>query len=211
MSTATRRERERQDLKELILDGARRVFEREGHDKLSIRKVAREIDYSPGTIYLYYKDKDALMLALHRDAFRRKSELFAPLMQLADPAARLEAMGRAYIHHALHQEADFHLMFIDKCPMAALREEGVEWRHGNTAFGMLVATVSEGVEAGVFRPSIQPESMAVVLWSMVHGCATLILSERLGMLDDASRARAVDDVFAQMDHLLLADAAPLAG
>ena len=207
MSTSSRRERERVALKELILDGARRVFEREGHDKLSIRKVAREIDYSPGTIYLYYKDKDALMLALHRDAFQRKSDLFAPLMQISDPAARLEAMGRAYIHNALHHEADFHLMFVDTCPMAALRDEGVEWRHGNTAFEMLVATVREGVESGVFREGIHPESMAVVLWSMVHGCAMLVLSERLGMLDDASRARALDDVFAQMDRLLLNDVA----
>ena len=201
MSTSSRRERERLALKELILDGARRVFEREGHDKLSIRKVAREIDYSPGTIYLYYKDKDALLLALHEDAFARKSQLFAPLMSLSDPRARLEAMGRAYISHALSQPSDFHLMFVDACPMASLREQNLEWRDGNTAFQMLVRTLRDGIVAGAFDERIDPEQMAVVLWSLVHGCAMLILSQRLGMLDDASRERAIDGLFEQMNRL----------
>ena len=202
MGVTERRQREKEALKALILDGARRVFQRDGHAGLSIRKVAKEIEYSPGTIYLYYKDKDALMLALHQDAFVRKSGLFAPLMQISDPQARLEAMGRAYIHHALHSQADFHLMFVDTCPMTALRDEGSEWRSGNTAFGMLVATIQEGIDVRVFRSGINADSMAVVLWSMVHGCAMLILSQRLGMLDDAAREASINEVFTQMDVLL---------
>ena len=200
-STASRRQRDRDNLTALILDGARRVFEREGHEGLSIRKVAKEIEYSPGTIYLYYKDKDALMLALHQDAFRRKSQLFAPLMGVTDPNARLEAMGRAYIQHALTSPSDFHLMFVDKCPMTTLREQGLEWRNGNTAFRMLVATIEEGIATGRFDARIEPEQLAVVLWSLVHGCASLILSERLGMLDDAARDAAIDALFAQMNRL----------
>ena len=201
MSTATRRQRHRDELAALILEGARRVFEREGHDKLSIRKVAREIDYSPGTIYLHYKDKDALLLALHEDAFARKSQLFGPLMSVTDPRARLEAMGRAYISHALSQPSDFHLMFVDDCPMASLRAQNLEWRDGNTAFQMLVQTLRDGIDSGAFDERIDAEQMAVVLWSLVHGCAMLILSQRLGMLDDASRERAIDGVFEQMNRL----------
>ena len=202
MSIPTRRERERADLTQLILDGARRVFEREGHDGLSIRKVAKEIEYSPGTIYLYYKDKDALMLALHQDAFARKAQMFAPLMQVEDPLERLIAMGRSYIAHALSKPSDFHLMFVDACPMQALREEGREWYTSNGAYQMLVATVAQGVASGRFRENIVPESMGVILWSMVHGCSMLILSERLGMLSEQSRDHAIDDMFAQMRVLL---------
>ena len=204
MSVPTRRERERAELKQLILEGARRVFERDGHDGVSIRKVAKAIEYSPGTIYLYYKDKDALMLALHQDAFERKAGMFAPLMQVDDPMERLVAMGRNYIKHALTQPSDFHLMFVDGCPMQALRDAGQEWRTNNTAFEMLQQTVAEGVARGRFRENIQPESMAVILWSMVHGCSMLILSERLGMLGDEGRERAVDDMFEQMRTLLAA-------
>ncbi len=202
MSSIERREREKRDLTQLILDGARRVFETDGHEGLSIRKVAKEIDYSPGTIYLHYKDKDALLLALHQEAFQRKAGLFAPLMEVEDCVERLIAMGRAYIKHALSAPSDFHLMFVDRCPMVALREQGVEWRNGNTAFQMLIHTLEEGRAKGQFCQEVLPEPMAVTLWSMVHGCAMLLLSERLGMLGDDSRQAAIDGMFTQMRRLL---------
>ena len=203
MSTLTRRERERAELTQLILEGARRVFEREGHGGLSIRKVAKEIDYSPGTIYLYYKDKDALMLALHEEAFARKAGMFAPLMSVEDPMERLIAMGRSYIQHALEHPSDFHLMFVDDCPMQALRDDNREWYTTNGAFAMVKASVEEGIRKERFRENVQAESMAVILWSMVHGCAMLILSKRLGMLSEESRQGALDDMFAQMRTLLV--------
>ena len=202
-STLTRRERERTERTQLILEGARRVFEREGHGGLSIRKVAKEIDFSPGTLYLYYRDKDALMLALHEEAFARKAGMFAPLMSVEDPMERLVAMGRSYIRHALEHPSDFHLMFVDDCPMQTLLDENREWHTTNGAFSMVRATVAEGIGKQRFRENVQAESMAVILWSMVHGCAMLILSKRLGMLSEESRERAVDDMFAQMRTLLV--------
>lgn len=199
-----RRQRQRDELANLILEGARRVFEREGHDKLSIRKVAREIDYSPGTIYLHYKDKDALMLALHEDAFARKANRFAPLMHVDDPMERLVAMGRSYIEHALAAPSDFHLMFVDGCPINAMLEAGQEWNVHNDAFLMLQATVQEGIDQGRFRENLEAESTAVMLWSMVHGHAMLTLSRRLDMLTEESRARVRDAMFDQMRQLLAA-------
>lgn len=202
MPTTTRRDRERAELRELILGGARRVFERDGHDGVSIRKVAKEIEYSPGTIYLYYKNKDDLMLALHEDAFARKASRFAPLMHVDDPMERLVAMGRSYVEHALTAPSDFHLMFVDGCPIAALQEAGQEWHVHNSAFVMLQATVQAGIDGGRFRENLDAEATAVMLWSMVHGHAMLTLSRRLDMLTDESRARALDAMLAQVRVLL---------
>ena len=194
------RERERAAL---ILRGAREVFERDGHDGVSIRKVARAIGYSPGTIYLYYKDKGALMTALHEDAFFRERERFAPLMIVRDPMERLEAMGRTYIKSALERPSDFHLMFVDDCYLASFRERGQEWYTNNGSFLLLVQTIQEGIDVGRFRENIEAESMAVTLWSMVHGYTTLALSGRLGMLPEERQRSAEDDMFAQVTELLL--------
>ena len=198
-----RRERERAELTELILRGAREVFERDGHDGVSIRKVAKAIGYSPGTIYLYYKDKGALMTALHEDAFFRERERFAPLMIVRDPMERLEAMGRTYIKSALERPSDFHLMFVDDCYIESFRERGQEWYTNNGSFFLLVQTIQEGIDAGRFRENIEAESMAVTLWSMVHGYTTLALSGRLGMLPEERQRSAEDDMFAQVTKLLL--------
>ena len=57
MGTKERREREKEDMRNAILEAAAKIIVAEGYDKLSMRKIADAIDYSPTTIYLYYKDK----------------------------------------------------------------------------------------------------------------------------------------------------------
>ena len=196
--------RDKSDATQRILEGARRVFERDGHGKTSIRKVAREAGVSPGTIYLYYKDKDALMTALHEDAFLRERDRFAPLMIVDDPMERLIAMGRTYIKSALERPSEFHLLFVDDCFSAAFHDRGQDWYTNNGSFFLLVQTIQEGIDAGRFRADLDPESMAVILWSMVHGYTTLALSDRLGMLPEERRRSAQDDMFGEMRKLLIA-------
>lgn len=203
MGIQERKLREKEALRQRILEAARDIYLREGPDALSIRKVARAIEYSPGTIYLHYRDKDDLLLELHRDAFRRKGGLFGPLMSITDPVARLEAMGRAYIHHALENAADFHLMFVDECPISRMVETGEEWTNGDTVMDMLRNTIQQGIDQGSMRPDIVPETMTVILWSLVHGCATLLTGTRLSMVvDDLTPQQIQDNLFDQMHRIL---------
>lgn len=63
-ATATRRELEKQQRRAAILAAAERVFAMHGFHGASIDKIAEEAQYAAGTIYLYFKDKDALYSAL---------------------------------------------------------------------------------------------------------------------------------------------------
>ena len=56
MGISERREREKQELREKILEKAREILIKEGQDNLSIRNIATAIEYSPATIYLYFQD-----------------------------------------------------------------------------------------------------------------------------------------------------------
>ena len=71
MGITDRKEREKQELKDLILKEAKAVFLEEGYEKTSIRKIADRIEYSPTTIYLYFKDKSELLLELHKQSFHQ--------------------------------------------------------------------------------------------------------------------------------------------
>jgi AcrR family transcriptional regulator len=53
MGIKERKAREKQNVREEILDAARTLFVKEGYEQVSIRKIAEKIEYSPGTIYLY--------------------------------------------------------------------------------------------------------------------------------------------------------------
>ena len=61
MSPRARHEHEKEQMKQLILEAAVKITAEEGYEKLSMRKIADAIDYTPTTIYLYYKDKEEIV------------------------------------------------------------------------------------------------------------------------------------------------------
>ena len=61
MGVADRKEREKTEMQKRILDAARVLFLEKGFEKTSIRNIADLIEYSPGTIYLYFKDKNEIL------------------------------------------------------------------------------------------------------------------------------------------------------
>ena len=80
---------------EAIYREALQMIVREGFDGLSMQKLARAAGVSPATIYIYFKDKEDLLLQLHR---REVDRFFAYLMQDFDPesdfATGLEIQGK---------------------------------------------------------------------------------------------------------------------
>lgn len=69
MGSKERREHEREALRRLILDTASDILINDGIENLTIRRLARRIEYSPRTIYLYYRDKESLLNAIIEEGF----------------------------------------------------------------------------------------------------------------------------------------------
>ena len=61
MGVQERRAREKKELRQEILDAAREMFVEDGYENVSMRKIAEKIEYSPTTIYLYFRDKADLL------------------------------------------------------------------------------------------------------------------------------------------------------
>src|SRR2546428_6101678 len=69
MGVTERKTREKQELKQQILDTARELFVRKKYENVSMRKIAEKIEYSPATIYTYFKDKDEILDCLCEETF----------------------------------------------------------------------------------------------------------------------------------------------
>lgn len=69
MGTKARREKEKEHMKGVILEAATKIITLEGYDGLSMRKIADAIDYTPTTIYSYYKDKAAIVNGISRQIY----------------------------------------------------------------------------------------------------------------------------------------------
>src|SRR6266496_6263551 len=141
MTIAARKQREKKDMRSLILDAARKIFLEKGYYQASMRNIAEEIEYSAGTIYLYFKDKDEIFHALHEEGFRRMLEKMQPLEHVTDPFERLKAMGHVYLEFAKNNKDFYDLMFIMQAHIKHEDKEG--WQMGHRTLDYLQNVLSQ--------------------------------------------------------------------
>jgi AcrR family transcriptional regulator len=194
MGIKERKLKHKEDLKQSILDAAKKLFIREGYEATSIRKIAAEIEFSPTTIYLYYKDKAAISHALHQEGFKLLASQFAVLGHIDHPFERLKAMGRVYMQFAMDNNDFYELMFTQKEPLDCVDEH---WEEGEQAFKLLLNVVQACQQIGYFS-QFNPESFSIYIWSTMHGLCTLKIK---GHLEHVTKHKMVlQDVFDVFTH-----------
>lgn len=200
MGTTERRERERLEMKELILRTATRQFEKHGYEKLTIRGIAKEIEYSPRTIYLYFKDKDELLYAMSVKAFTLFVKHFESVLGIKDPFERLMELNRVYFRFAFDNPGYYDLMFILRGPMNSdLNAES--WDIGLKSHKILEAIVKDCIGAGYFKGA-DPKVLAFSVWSYAHGVASLKIRDRMKMYPQEEREALINQSFEMMHHIL---------
>jgi len=172
MGITERREREREKIRKKILDAARELFEREGYDKVTMRRVAEAIEYSPTTIYLHFEDKDDLVRALCNEDFARLLEALSLVPPAADPIEQIRQLGRAYVAFAVNNPNHFRFMFMSPLHKD---EKHTPDEPGSRSFEQLLLAVKRAVAAGRFR-DVDPCTAAQVLWMGVHGVACALIT-----------------------------------
>jgi AcrR family transcriptional regulator len=186
MTISTRKERQKEELRTKILQSAKELFMEKGFEETSIRNIAERIEYSPTTIYLYFKDKDDIFFSLHQEGFALLNQYFKPLGHVTDPFERLKAINKAYISFAMENGEFYDLMFIIRSPMKSLTKEEIEWKEGERAFGFLLTTIQECINKGYFK-GMQPEILAFTCWSMVHGISSLEIRNRCSVVSELNQ------------------------
>jgi AcrR family transcriptional regulator len=178
MGLTERKEREKIELKNLILDAARKILLTQGQDGLSIRKIADEIEYSPATIYLYFPDKDAILHELMDMGFRVMNEYMKTAYAELDPVKRIHNIGHAYIRFGLENKDWYELMFNSDKPMKHIEKCCEDWDQGMAMFAFLTQTCKDAITKLEIK-NIEEDILALHLWSSVHGLVNLYLTERL--------------------------------
>lgn len=178
MSSADRKAREKEELKALILKASMKLFVEKGIEKTTIRNIADAIDYSIGTVYIYFKDKNAILHALHTQCFSELGAQFRVLYNVKDPMERLKAMGNLYIQYGIDNPDKYDLMFSLKAPMEFLNDmKAKKWDEGTANFEVLRTTVQECIMAGHFKGH-NLEPLSYLIWGCVHGLCSLEISAR---------------------------------
>jgi AcrR family transcriptional regulator len=179
MGIEERRQRERDEVRERILDGARELFVECGYEGVTMRKVAERIEYSPTTIYLYFADKETLFREMCNADFRALAEHFQEAATVPDPIERLRAVARRYIRFAMEHPNHYRLMFMTPHPVGPTEEDLANKGNPNEdAYAFLFSIVTAGMGTGAFRPELKNASLvAQTLWAAVHGLISLDIAQ----------------------------------
>lgn len=115
----TRREKEIEAMKELIISTAKEIIAREGFDNLSIRKIANKIEYSPSIIYHYFENKEEIVNAVMRRGYMKiVSAVSISDAENLTPTEKLRKMTRNYIEEALKMPDEFLAAQLNQSPQA---------------------------------------------------------------------------------------------
>lgn len=183
MAIADRKEKQKQELKKMILDASMKLFMEEGFEHVTMRKIADLIEYSPTTVYLYFKDKNEILYNLHELGFQKMGEKNRNLGEIENPLTRLYKMGENYLEFGMENPEFYDVMFIQQAPMDVLEEmeDNCEWKHGEAALNTLKQTVEECMQQGFLKKG-NVEAASMSIWGMVHGLVSLAIRQRLDKL-----------------------------
>lgn len=178
MGCVERREREKQELKQKILDTARQMFATEGYDAVSMRRIAQQIEYSPTAIYLYFEDKEALFAELCSIDFKCLAHTFLNIAQIEDPVERLRRIAHAYLDFAQRFPQHYRLMFMTPHPENHETDDISKGNPEEDAYAFLKQSVEAALETGRFRTDLKnADLIAQTLWAGVHGVASLEIAK----------------------------------
>ncbi len=161
-----------------LIATARDYLDAEGLDGIGLREIARRAGLSHGAPLRHFPTLGALLAAVAAEGFRDLQRSVDHALVLADPTApreRLAAAAYGYVRFAAANPGVFGLMFRSDLCDTSDSEYATE---GSAAFGQLVDLVVDAQASG-FHPGAVPAELAGVLWSTMHGLASLHLHDAL--------------------------------
>jgi TetR/AcrR family fatty acid metabolism transcriptional regulator len=182
------------DKPQQIIDAAIRVFARHGYYNSRVSDIAREAGMASGTIYLYFKTKDDILVTMFREKMARWVEfLRAAIAERPDALAKIRRLVALHFK-MLEDDPD-----LAEVVQVELRQGHKFFRgasaHEITAyFALIGAVLEEGIAAGLFRADLPVKLATKMLFGAIDQVATSwVLGKRRYRLSDM--AEAVADIF----------------
>jgi len=180
--------------RDAILRAATDVFAERGYFNAQVADVARAAGVAAGTVYLYFRSKDDLLVSIFEKTMREAiQEGRASVEPLKDPIERLAAIARVHLDRmgrdrslavVFQVELRQSTKFMERFSSTLLREY----------LGVIRAIIVDGQKTGVFRKEINPTLAAKLFFGGLDEMATnWVLSRRKYSL--VSEADAIVDVF----------------
>lgn len=175
MDVVERRQRDKQERRESILEAAERAFIRKGVASTTMEDVAREAELSKGALYLYFQSKDELFLTIALRALSEFERLYGAALASTNESgfASLQAGLRQYVRYAKEQGPRFRAAMswaTVEYPLDDTSALFAEYRAVNGRIHQMATDVIvRGQADGSIRADVSPERLGVLLWGSTLG------------------------------------------
>jgi TetR/AcrR family transcriptional regulator len=171
--TTQRREREKEERREALIDAAERVFDTRGRSAVTMDDVAMEAQYSKGLLYKYFQNKDDLFEAVSLRGHRRLLAMFEEAVASGETGLQqISAIGRAYIRFAKAYPVYFEALVAHSTGEPSLDTQtysAMTERAADEILRLVQDVIQRGVDDGSLRPNLDVAQTAFLLWGALHG------------------------------------------
>jgi len=173
MGIQERKEREKEHRREEILTAAQKVFFTKGLQAATMDEVAEVAELSKGTLYLYYKSKEDLYLAVMMRGMGILYTMFEPIALSQEPTVvKLMKMTEAYYEFFQKHRNYFRMFYFLQYPHfhKQVSDEMLQSCTGENqrVWNLALRVIQQGVEDGDLRSDISPMEMGVIMWSSAN-------------------------------------------
>ncbi len=209
MSIVDRREREKAQRRNTIIDAAEKLFFNKGFASTTIDEVAEIVELSKGTIYLYFKSKEELYCAIIQRAMDIMKEMFKEAYcTKGNGLTRIYAVGMAFYQFYKKYPHYFEALFHRELNNAIMSKENSQFEdlmmQGEEMFQMAVNIIQDGVADGSIRPDIDPYKAALALDGIFSGLLRVLSLEEdhLMKYHNVSPEELIDYSFGLIGHAI---------
>jgi TetR/AcrR family fatty acid metabolism transcriptional regulator len=158
------------DKRERILDAAERIFAKHGFFAARVTEIAKEAGVADGTIYLYFKSKDDLLISLFENRMKQVNAELERAIAAEPPARQLHAFIRTYLQLVHDEPAAAEVLTIELRQSSKFMKE-----YDNPQFAdflrMLGGIIAAGQERGEIDASIPSHVAARMIFGMLDELA----------------------------------------
>lgn len=156
-------------MQKLILETANTLFEKNGIEQVSIRNIAHEIEYSPATIYLYFKDKDEILFYLTNSFLADFEDKLKEFDFIKDHFSRLKNISQSWLDYAIHHPDKYRMIFLSKEDL----QENIVYQYLNDA-------VTQCIHNNQLQRMPTSEASTIII-SFLHGMSSLVISNKFSI------------------------------
>jgi len=183
MGIYERKQREKERRRDEIMKAAKQVFSQKGFNRATMEEIATEAELSPGTLYLYFKNKEELHTSLSINILEHLSEQVQNVVgQKITVEEKIERFRDVFIDvyeydsniliNLFHLQSGETLRNLSEDVLKQLKKFSAE------AHGAIADVIRQGIDDGIFIQE-HPVALADVLWATYAGIVLWVDSKRL--------------------------------